>query len=348
MPAPDAVFFVGRLTPGTGDVRAGMNDFGVWTWDPNFGVRLALRTGDKLQLGGRTATIHSIQSLQAVSGSTGHPRYDATTGAVDALIKFSDKTTAVASIRVPGELHIAAVSGERIGEDQIVGKFGVPASPRNGHLPVAVAKMSGGGKGTGSKQTVVYDLEDQLLVANTAATEGNGVTFGSFLDPVAGLGFGERRLIAFSAKVAGAGVGHNERVWSYSPGADTGGLRLLARSGAPAPETSAARIQKFRSLSVLPGRGTVFIAQLIRENNLVDSSSDLGCWAEDSSGNLRLIIRTGARFDGKTVRSFSIHDSVARSPGQSRSYALDDPTPTIIMRVIFTDRSESIVAVSLP
>ena len=80
----------------------------------------------------------------------------------------------------------------------------------------------------------------------------------------------------------------------------------------------------------------------------VTDANDRGLWAMDSTGALRLILRTGDMLAGKTLKSFAIFNAVAGSPDQRRAWAIGDPFARLVYRASFTDGSTAILSTAVP
>jgi hypothetical protein len=139
-------------------------------------------------------------------------------------------------------------------------------------------------------------------------------------------------------------VAEDTGLWVYRNGA----LELLAREGSEPPGAAGTRWKKFDSLTVIEGRGPAFTAKLAAGTAPVEQGNDRGLWVSDSSGELRLLLREGDTVAGKTLRSFSLLQPLAGSPGQRRSWTIGDPTATLIYLATFTDGATAILTISIP
>ncbi|WP_438816473.1 DUF7453 family protein, partial [Streptobacillus moniliformis] len=90
-------------------------------------------------------------------------------------------------------------------------------------------------------------------------------------------------------------------------------MKLIAREGEEPRSAAGARFATFESLSIIPGRGPVFVAELASGRSKVKPSADRGCWAVAEDGTLRLLFREGDRIGGKILQSFSLLSAVPRS-----------------------------------
>ncbi len=127
------------------------------------------------------------------------------------------------------------------------------------------------------------------------APESNGAFFADFTRNTA-LVLNGAGQTAFIGRLIGTGVdlNNNSGIWSEAGGT---GLGLVALEGNVAPETGGANFGDFsNSTPVLNGEGQVaFFGRLTGTE--VDSDNDRGIWAEDPSGILKLIARTGDMLD---------------------------------------------------
>lgn len=109
--------------------------------------------------------------------------------------------------------------------------------------------------------------------------------------------------IAFVALIGAEGEG----IWVER----AGNLQLVVRSNQPAPDTPGAVFATVSSEPIINAAGQIaFMARLKPGDGSVTEMNDLGLWAQDSSGALRLIAREGDEVDvdngpGVDLRVFS-------------------------------------------
>ncbi|MGI9428061.1 MAG: DUF7453 family protein, partial [Bythopirellula sp.] len=119
-----------------------------------------------------------------------------------------------------------------------------------------------------------------------------GVNFRGLGDPLLNSG-GQ---LAFTGRLTGIGVDstNDSGIWSEGAGH---GLTLVARAGEAAADTAAGvSFSTFFFAPVLNSSGqTAFFGSLTGTG--VDFQNDGGIWAEDSAGNLQLIVREGDLLD---------------------------------------------------
>jgi hypothetical protein len=95
----------------------------------------------------------------------------------------------------------------------------------------------------------------------------------------------------------------------------------------------------------------MFTASLTSGTAKVNRGNDVGLWATDSTGKLRLILQEGQQVGpapAKSLRSFEILGAVSGSPGQLRAWSAGDPHARIIYRATFTDGSVGILSTAVP
>ncbi len=98
-------------------------------------------------------------------------------------------------------------------------------------------------------------------------------------------------------------------VWAGRPGQ----LRLIARSGTPAPGTDA-EFRQFDSLILSESGQVVFVAQLMGGNVDVWANNDRALYATDKTGVLRLVARTGSSLNGSPALT-----DIVTTPGNGTS-----------------------------
>jgi hypothetical protein len=159
---------------------------------------------------------------------------------------------------------------------------------------------------------------------------------------------GANGAVAFEATVAGA-ASTATGIWCAQDGVTP---KLIAMSGDSAP--GGGRFAKFISM-VLPAYtsgsdGPIFIATLaLGAADGVTGGNNLGLWAVDSSGNARLLIRTGESFiidnETKIVGTFS---ALTPTPGTLGAASGYDSDGNVSVLVTFTDRSQTAITLRAP
>jgi hypothetical protein len=133
-------------------------------------------------------------------------------------------------------------------------------------------------------------------------------------------------------------------VWSNSGGA----LTLIAQQGSQAPGcATGVTFSLFNALALPDQGGVVFLATLNKNKAAgVTAANNIGIWAMDTSGQLRLIVKTGQVVNGKTVTGLSFLPIVAHVGGQSRN--VEETTGDLIYEATYSDKTDSITAVIFP
>ncbi len=346
MPVPGVVFFLAKLQSSGKDVTA-TTDSGLWVWTAENGLSAVLREGETLNFHGGARTLKSFQALGLVNGSAGHARYDVSNASVDARLVFTDGSQAIVAVQSDGATKVVRVTGEADDSGRVAAGFGVPSSPGGDLGPVA--KMTYQVPGQHAVASAIYDFDVGKVIAEEkkpAAGLANGV-FQKFFDPVAGVGQDGVKTIAFEAMATGAAGSGNRGIWVATPGGSASPT-LVALKGAVPPGAPEAVYSEFESLTIMEGRGVVFVSRLSRGSGSVGKFTDRGCWATASDGTLRLILREGDVIQGKTLRSFDLLEAAPHSEGQRRAWAEGDVTPRLIYRAQFSDGTEAILTVTVP
>jgi hypothetical protein len=141
MPGAQNLFFTAKLKPDRGTV-SGANDVGLWT-----ATGLALREGQSIDLGQGPMIVKSFEVLANVKGSAAHGRYDAAEQCVDALLTFTNGSSALVAVHPDASITPVAATGQADTEGRVPAGFGPPSSPGGGQLPVALTTFGGSGFG---------------------------------------------------------------------------------------------------------------------------------------------------------------------------------------------------------
>jgi hypothetical protein len=294
-------------------------------------------------------TLKSFTALNSVTGSPGHGRYDPYVGTVDVLLTTTTGVTAIASASADGSLHLTQRSGVTDTGGRSVKSIGIPSSPGQDQLASAMATFlpNPALDLTTANSRTIFDFQGGSILAQTGlAAPGAGTAkFLSFQHPVAGIGVGGERITAFGATLAGATLDRDTGIWVHSA---NGGLALVAREGFEPPDAPRTKWTSFNSLSVLEGRGPIFTARLLQVAPTVTAANDRGLWATDSSGALRLLVRTGDMIDGHKLLSFALLGAVSGSPGQRRAWTSGDASAHVVYQAAFTDGTSAIVNTLVP
>jgi len=182
------------------------------------------------------------------------------------------------------------------------------------------------------------------LVARTGdVAPGTSADFSLLINPVLN-GVGQT---AFTGFLTGLDVSssNNRGIWSEG----SGSLTLIARKGDGAPGTSADF--SFLSSPIFNGAGqTAFWANLTGTG--VDNSNNFGIWAQDASGVLALISRSGDQLDvddgpGTDFRTISDLGFVAFNGSEDGRASVFNDLGQVVFRASFTDGSSGIFVSNL-
>lgn len=221
--------------------------------------------------------------------------------------------------------------------DAKLAAFGLPAISDDGHAAFTAKWNSAAGNGFGIFR------DDTLIAKGGQSMPGLPVAAAikSIADPVISDG-----RVAFLATVAGVSKPQSSVVLSNA----TGVLDLVAQAGIPAPGTANARFKHFNSVS-MDGTFVAVLAQLYggSGNSRVTGGNDLGLWVKPGSGPLGLVLREGQMISpGKVIKTLSTLMAGQGSPGQGRGWLTrQSGIAQVLARVVFTDKSQAIIAVSL-
>ena len=190
----------------------------------------------------------------------------------------------------------------------------------------------------------------RLLIARTDAPAPGvaGGMFAALSDPV----YNKADRVAFrgvlKTGVAGIVAANSVGIWANTNTAGT--LALVARSQSQAPMCPAgARFNAFRQLVLPETGGVVFLADLLTGSGGVTGANNVGIWAVDSTGVLRLIARTGggASVNGvaKTISALAVFSSTPETGGQTRAFS---SSRHLVYKASFTDGTLEVVETVVP
>jgi hypothetical protein len=358
------VAIMGGLTPGSGiPAVSGATDRVALTWDADSG-ELVTRVREGSSPGGGLPIVKTFKTLAAGSGAPGMGRgWLVSEEASPSVLVANPVTSALAHLRVQatftdgvvGDLSIDLASGIwkvlfATGSDgtEISGvadarlkSLGLMAAGGNNNIAITRAAPSNGAIGLFARNG---EQAASLVRVGDTAPQAGGALYKSFADPIVsadGAGY------AFLAKLTGAGTTvQNDSAIYWG---DAGGFPnvLVAREGAAAPGTEGGVFKAFSSLAAPGGgQGPILLAKLAIGPGGVTSANDVGLWAMDAQGNLRLLLREGTTNIGsKTVKSFKTLAVSAGSPGTTHNF---NGAGEITAVVTFTDTTSAVVTMTLP
>lgn len=199
-----------------------------------------------------------------------------------------------------------------------------------------------------------------------------GVSWRGFKDPILNNNYD----VAWVGRLAGAGVDlSNDYAIAYARGFAEGNVEVIAREGGEVPGVAGAKWSQFLSIAlpdgenwffpgegegegegpfdVLPANGPIFLARIAStdssEGAAITSANDVGVWAVDGNGELRLLLREGdtVNVNGveKQVKSMTLLNSVSGSRDVSRSF---NERGEVIVRAQLTDHSQAVLTLRMP
>jgi hypothetical protein len=341
------VFYLATIA-GTGvPVGTGM---GVWAFGSG-GTHLLLRQGDPVN----GIKVGTINVLTVTPGSPGQGRYKDATLAV--LVTLVDKTQAVLNVHAGAAPEIVAATGDAVtglSQGSQLQTFGIPTVSANGNSAFLATLLNGGGGVTAANNQIILADANQATLAPVArkgdpTPATDGTSFAVLSNPI----YNAQSATAFISTLAGTGVSpaNNTGIWWKGPG----GLKLVARAGGDAAGVPGAKWASFSSLALPDNAAPVFVGKLAPGAggtalpNGIGATNNIGVWAIDSTGTLRLIVRTGdiLKVGGqpKVLSLVTILGPVLGSAGQARSY---NTTRYLVFRATFTDRSQAIMQLVIP
>jgi len=251
-----------------------------------------------------------------------------------------------------------------------ISAFGSPSMNDLGHVAcqATISGSAGSGINSTNNSGIWADTgtDAAVLVVRTGTpapgytVSGTAGKFASLSDPV----FGSDDVVAFIGKVVKGGTGafaitgsNNTGIWMGAPGA----INVVVRTGDHAPDASgstSASSPVFASFSqlVLPEQGGVVILANLAAGTAaapgpggVIASNSVGVWAQDPTGVLKQVIRTGSHLTinsiTKTVSTVTIFTAPPSETGQTRHF---NNNGDLLYKVSFTDGTTSIVTTMFP
>jgi hypothetical protein len=348
------VFFVAKL-----DGVSPASDTALCAAIPEVGLRVLVREGDIVD--GNSVAV--IGTLVASKGTAAEGRWRADASAIGVRLTFLGKQQALytipASAATVGEWTLWSRSGDAITEPVAEGEeprpvgtiqaFGLPGFSASGVAYSASFQLGVSPVFSNTNDTALLRetaAGPVLLAVEGAAARGSdgtpllGANFKSFSDPVAGA----ERSAAFIGTLTGSGVTSSSKsgIWA----ADRAGVvRLLARTGELAPGGGAWSAFESLVLPDGPESGPLFVAKLTG----VPKTSSRGLWGVDSTGTLRLLLRTGEFYPtssgNRMLKSFV---ALVPSPGSAGAASGFDDDRHVTARAKFDDGTEAFLKIAIP
>ncbi|MFZ4767299.1 MAG: DUF7453 family protein, partial [Roseimicrobium sp.] len=187
-------------------------------------------------------------------------------------------------------------------------------------------------------------VDDTQVVAVGASVPGlPGVTIKALFDPL----IDSAGHVTFRATLGGTGVTlDNDN--AFLTNSSTGTLRVLIREGDQAVGAPAGAVWGTLQNVAVPGGPMQFLltGQLLTgPNNTpgpggVTQDGDLGLWATDSTGSVKLLFLEGFTVGTKTLKSFQVLATSVASQGSARSF---NRIGTVTWRATYTDNTTEIL-----
>lgn len=351
----DEVMFIGQLK-GSRTVVNGTNDLGIWSESP--GVRtLRLREGQTFS--GRKVVAFAFQPPQEgpATGSRTHVESPDGIAMATARVTLDDGSEQIIRAQSSQAFTAYAVTGQPVdllastpvGADLSWKQFGLPDFASDGSNFGFAATLIGNSVTKRNDSALFAGVGNGEL--SLALREGqpapgaNGAVFGGFRE----FAVGEPGSFAVLAQVKGGDVSKSNATGIWWRDADA--LKLLARQGEVAPGTGGATFKTLGVLRYAAPSGPLFVARLAIPKRgqpnpgEVSSRSDVGLWAVDSSGALRLVTREGQQVGNRTISEITVLNVSATSAASLRGF---NNVGTIVYRATFTDNSTAIIKAELP
>jgi hypothetical protein len=304
------------------------------------GMTHVVREGDPFS----SKRVKSFRLLQPVPGSPAQNRGHAAGNSTFLALLSGGEQALLSS--TGGTLNPLAMQGDRVSDVTLpqaeFKSFGVVAADGS-RLAFRAKLYAGLGGVTKANGEAIFegDGENFELVARVGFPGVGSTIFRTLGDPVLARGADS---VAFPAMLSGESSATDATLW-WKP--VNSPLTLLAREGGSPPDLPIkARWQTFLSLA-LPGGGTgpIFVATLERGAGGVAASNDVGVWAINSLGTLRLLFREGDTIENKVLKNFTVLTAVAGSPGVTRSF---NNHGQLVWRANFTDGTSALMVSQVP
>ena len=267
---------VGRLAQGGGVTSA--NNMGIWVGDTPKTMKLLIRKGQSISLGGQTKVVKGLSAFNA-SASEGDGFYMNNAGTLDFQAQFGDSSAGIFTASQSG--RFTAVAWKNGVAPGIRGaKFVTLGNPVINDAGQTAFRATVKGPGLSAANNAGIWSRGKLVARTGVAIPGVGV-FRALGNPVTNSLGG----VAFQGTLTSGVVG----IWWWQGGA----LRAVATTAMPAPDCNGALFQTFSHLVLPDAGGPLFQAGLAPGTGDANASNTVGLWAVGANGVLELVARQG-------------------------------------------------------
>jgi hypothetical protein len=343
------LLYMAKLKRGGGVSKA--NDFGLWRERPGGGTDLLLRTGGALEpVGGGSRRLRRILLMTAVPHAPDQRRSFAPDGFVAASTTFDDGNAAVVRVAPDGSLDVPVETTSPV--PTLTGAkwagFGAPATASRGRFAFLGKLTPGAGSVTKRDNEAIFaslngNLEPILRRGATLPNLG-GARLNKLGEPL----LGESGLIGLLIALNGPGI--NARNRDAIVIRQSGEPKIVARLGDPAKDTGEDVVYaRFLSIVVTDAPNARLVFTAILSGRGVTKSNRQGIWSVTPEGNVRLLLRLGARVPvGTEMPTVTLLDALQGKPanrGQGRS---TDASGFVTARVKLSNGRSGVLRIPVP
>jgi hypothetical protein len=315
-----------------------------------------LRTGQSgFMINGTDYTVKSITIFSPPAQEAGDGRWQGSLGVVARVTatKTSDsksKATAIVSVTNGGVQNAFLFTGQTAPAPIVNATykdFGFPSTAFGTFFFGVKASLSGVPAANNSALIyspvgTTFSVFGQKGVATGVSGLPSGVTYGDFSDPI----INTNGQVAFIGTLKGSKAdvkGSSNKAIIF--GSPTSTLTSIARTGDSAPDTAGeATSVKWTSFTsvALPGgtnAGPIFVAKVNTKKD------NVGLWARDSSGTVRLLIRAGDDLDGQIVKKITLLTTISKAASAPRSF---DAAGSVAVALTFKDGTTALRRIGIP
>ncbi|MGA3171493.1 MAG: choice-of-anchor tandem repeat NxxGxxAF-containing protein [Chthoniobacteraceae bacterium] len=317
---------------------------GIWAGDSVANLQLLVKEGDSIS-GETISDLSILPTRPYVSGQT--RSFEQATGDFVYQATFTDHSSGIVEVTSTSAQFLEQSDNPAPGvTGGVFSAFSSVAMNASGYIAFAGLMDEGSGGVAPSDRGGIWADDNtgmlQLVARTGSAAPGTSAVFRSLGDPV----YNDNEAVAFRGTlsdvaggpaISGSGAG----IWSNSGGSPA----LIAQQGGQAPGCPTGASFKLFNAFALPDQGgVIFLATLNTKAAAgVSSANNMGIWAVDGTGVLRLIVRKGDIVNGKTISSLSFLPIIAHVSGQTRNFG--QGTGNLIYQATFSDKTSAISAV---